>query len=89
MSVWLQEVVQHQWDPRVGIPVPPEMGYGQWSYGEPVVTVLNIGETLIPCTWMLRVVHAQDVHNHPIDNLCLVICLGVESSGFSELGVQQ
>jgi hypothetical protein len=55
----------------------------------PVVTVLNIGETLIPCTWMLRVVHAQDVHNHPIDNLCLAICLGVERSGFSELGVQQ
>jgi hypothetical protein len=55
----------------------------------PVVTVLNIGETLIPCTWMLRVVHAQDVHNHLIDDLCLVICLGVERSGFSELGVQQ
>jgi hypothetical protein len=55
----------------------------------PVVTMLNIGETLIPYTWMLKVVHAQDVHNHPIDNLYLVICLGVERSGFSELGVQQ
>jgi hypothetical protein len=55
----------------------------------PVVTVLNIGETLVPCTWMLRVVHVQDVHNHLIDDLCLVICLGVESSGFCELGVQQ
>jgi hypothetical protein len=55
----------------------------------PVVTVLNIGETLIPCTWMLRVVHVQDVHNHLIDDLYLTICLGVESSGFSELGVQQ
>jgi hypothetical protein len=54
----------------------------------PVVTILNIGETLIPCTWMLRVVHAQDVHNHLIDDLCFVIYLGVESSGFSELGVQ-
>jgi hypothetical protein len=31
----LQEVVQHQWDPRVGIPALPEMGYGQWSYGDP------------------------------------------------------
>jgi hypothetical protein len=51
----------------------------------PVVTVLNIGETLIPCMWMLRVVHALDVHNHPIGDLCL----GVERSGFSELGVQQ
>jgi hypothetical protein len=55
----------------------------------PVVTVLNIGETLVPCMWMLRVVHVQDVHNHLIDDLCLVVCLGVESSGFCELGVQQ
>jgi hypothetical protein len=35
MSVWLPEVVQHQWDPRVGIPVSLEMGYGRWRYGEP------------------------------------------------------
>jgi hypothetical protein len=55
----------------------------------PVVTVLDIGETLVPCTWMLRIVHAQDVHNHLIDDLCLAIGLGVESSGFCELGVQQ
>jgi hypothetical protein len=55
----------------------------------PVVTVFNIGETLIPCTQILRFVHAHDVHNHSIDNLCLVVCLGVERSGFSELGVQQ
>ena len=55
----------------------------------PIVAILNITKTLIPCTWMLRVVHAQDVHNHPIDDLCLAIGLGVESSGFSDLGVQQ
>jgi hypothetical protein len=55
----------------------------------PVVTVLNIGETLIPCTCMLKFVHVQDVHNHPFDELCLVVCLGVESSGFIDLGVQQ
>jgi hypothetical protein len=55
----------------------------------PVVNVLNIGETLIPCMQMLRVAQAQDVHNHLIDYLCLVICLGVESNGFSELRVQQ
>jgi hypothetical protein len=88
LFVWLQEVVQHQWDPRVGIPTPPEMGYGSGAMESPIVTMLNIGETLIPCTWMLRVVHVQDVHNHPIDDLYLSICLGVESSGFSELGVQ-
>jgi hypothetical protein len=88
--MWLQEVVQHQWDPRVGIPTPPEMGYMVSGAMEShVVTVLNIGKTLIPCMWMLRVVHVQDVHNHLIDDLCLTIGLGVESSGFSELGVQQ
>jgi hypothetical protein len=52
-----------------------------------VVVVLNIGKTLIPCTWILRVVHAQDVHNHMIDDLCLAIGLGVERSGFSEISV--
>ena len=54
-----------------------------------VVTVLNIGETCVPCTWMLRIVHAQDARHHLIDDLCLVVGLGVESSGFFELGVQQ
>ena len=54
-----------------------------------VVVVLNIGKTLIPCTYMIRVVHEQDVHNHLIVNLYLVVCLWVERSGFSELGVQQ
>jgi hypothetical protein len=54
-----------------------------------VATMLKIGETLIPCMQMLRVVHVHDVHNHLIEDLCLAICLGVESSGFSELGVQQ
>jgi hypothetical protein len=54
-----------------------------------VVVVMNIGKTLIPCTWMLRIIHAQDVHNHLIDDLCLAIGLGVEGSRFSELGVQQ
>jgi hypothetical protein len=53
-----------------------------------VLIVLNIRETLIPYTWMLRVVHAQDVHNHLIEDICLVFFLGVESSVFSELGVQ-
>jgi hypothetical protein len=54
-----------------------------------VVTMLDIGETLIPCTWMLRIVHAKDVHNHLIDDHCLAISLGVERSGFCELGVHQ
>jgi hypothetical protein len=55
----------------------------------PVVTMMNIGKTLIPCTWVLRVLHVHDVHNHPIDDLCLAIYLGVERSGFCDLGVQK
>jgi hypothetical protein len=50
----------------------------------PVVTALNIEETLIPFTQILRVVHVEDVHNHLIDDLCLVICLGVESECVEE-----
>jgi hypothetical protein len=55
----------------------------------PIVTLLDIWETLVPCTGMLKIVHAQDVHNHLIEDLSLAIDLGVESSGFFELGVQQ
>jgi hypothetical protein len=54
----------------------------------PIVTVLNIGETLVPCTWILRIVHVQDVQNHLIGDLCLAVGLGVENSGFCDLGVQ-
>jgi hypothetical protein len=53
-------------------------------YGS-IVTVLNIGKTLIPCVRILGIVHAQDMHDHPIDDLGLAIRLGVEGSGF---GVQ-
>jgi hypothetical protein len=55
----------------------------------PVVTMLDIWKTLVPCTWMLKIVHAQDVHNYLIDDLCLAIYLGMESNGFCELRVQQ
>jgi hypothetical protein len=55
----------------------------------PVVTMLDIGETLVLCTWILRIVHAHDVHNHPINNLCLDIGLRVGRNGFCDLGVQQ
>jgi hypothetical protein len=53
----------------------------------PVVVVLDLWKTLIPCTGMIRIVHVQNVHNHLIDDLGLAISLGVESSGFCELGV--
>jgi hypothetical protein len=53
-----------------------------------VVIVLNIGKTLIPCAWMLGIVHAENVHDHHVDDLSLAIRLGVEGRGFGELGVQ-
>jgi hypothetical protein len=52
------------------------------------IVVLNIGETLIPCIWIFVVLHAQDMHDHFVDDLCLAINLGVEGGGFGELGVQ-
>jgi hypothetical protein len=37
---------------------------------------------------MLGIVHVQDMHDHPVDDLSLAIRLGVEGHGFGELGVQ-
>jgi hypothetical protein len=54
-----------------------------------VLTLLDIWETLVPCTGILIIVHMQDVYNHSIDNLGSAIGLGVERSGFCELGVQK
>jgi hypothetical protein len=54
----------------------------------PVVAVLYIGEDLIPCVCMLSIVHAQNVYNHSVDDLCLAISLRMESCGLGELGVQ-
>ena len=56
-------------------------------YGS-IVTWLNIGKTLIPCVWMLGIVHVQDMHDHPVEYLGLAIHFGVEGHGFGELGVQ-
>ena len=50
-----------------------------------VVTVLNIRKTIIPCVGMLRVVHLQNVHDHPI----YYLRLGMEGGGFGELCIQQ
>jgi hypothetical protein len=37
---------------------------------------------------MIGIVHAQDVHDHMVDDLSLAIRLGVEGSEFGELGLQ-
>jgi hypothetical protein len=71
LPVWMQGAVLHQWGPMVEIPGPPEKGCGWSSYGGIVVAVLDIRKDLIPCAWILGFVHAQDMHDHPIDDLCL------------------
>jgi hypothetical protein len=53
-----------------------------------VVAMFNIGETLIPCVRVLRIIHVQDMHDPSIYNLSLAIYLRVEGRGFGELGVQ-
>jgi hypothetical protein len=52
-----------------------------------VVAILDIGKALIPCVRVILIIHAKDMHNHPIYNLGLAIRLGVEGHGFGELGV--
>ena len=54
-----------------------------------VVTMFHIWKTIIPCVGMLRVVHPQNVHDHPIYYLRLAIRLGMEGGGFGELCIQQ
>jgi hypothetical protein len=49
--------------------------------------MLDIGNTLISCARVLGIIRAQDMHDHSIYDLGLVICLGVEGRGFGELGV--
>jgi hypothetical protein len=37
-----------------------------------VLVVLNIWKTLIPSARVLGIVHVQDVHHHPVDDLGFV-----------------
>ena len=53
-----------------------------------VVVMLDIGETFIPCALILQVVHAQNVYDHPVDDLFLAISLSMERCGLSEPGDQ-
>jgi hypothetical protein len=54
-----------------------------------IVVVLDIRKDLIPCAWILGVVHVQDMHNHPINDLCFSISISLEGNGFGDLGIQQ
>ena len=50
--------------------------------------MLYIGEALVPCAWMLLIVHVHNLYNNYVDDLCLAISLGMESCGLGEVGVK-
>jgi hypothetical protein len=56
-------------------------------YGS-VVVLMNIGKDPIPGAQMIGIIHEYHMHDHPVDDLRLAIHLGVEGSGFDELGIQ-
>jgi hypothetical protein len=88
-SGWSQGVVQHPWDPMVGIPTPPKRGCGQLSYvglGCSYVEHREESHPMCEGAWNCTCIGYA---YHSIDDLSLAICLGVEGSGFGELGVQQ
>ena len=49
---------------------------------------MYIGGAIILCAWILLFLHAQNVYDHLVDDLCFSIGLGMESCGLGELGVQ-
>jgi hypothetical protein len=51
------------------------------------IAMLNVWKVLIPCTWILGFLHAQDMHSHPIDQFHLSIFVGVKGSQFGQLCV--
>jgi len=53
------------------------------------IDMLNISEALIPCTWMVGVVHLQYMHNHLVDHLFFPIYFGMKGNRFGQLGVHQ
>ena len=76
-----------QWDIVAGIPSPPKRGCGRLSCGGTGYSyVVHRGGSHAMCVDGC-VVHAQNVYDHPIDELCLAISLRMESYGLCELGV--
>jgi hypothetical protein len=79
----------HQWGPMARTQAHLKRVVANRAMEGFVIAMLNIWKALIPSTWMLGVVHAQDLHNHPVDHFHLSICLGVKGSRFGQLGVHQ
>ena len=50
--------------------------------------MLDIGDALIPCSWMILFLHVHNVYDHHVENLCLSIGLGMESCGLGDFGIQ-
>jgi hypothetical protein len=72
----------------VEISTLPERGCGWLSYVWLCCSCVEHREDSHPMCRVFGIVHAQDMHDHPIDDLGLAVRLGVEGSGFGELGVQ-
>jgi hypothetical protein len=84
---WSPGVVQHPWDPMVGIPTPPERGYDQLSYAGLNCSYARHREYSHPmCGFVFNCICA-DMYYHLIHELSLAICLGVEGSGFGDLSM--
>jgi hypothetical protein len=63
------------------------VNWGQWKECKAPLkrvmtnrTMKQSVETFIQCTWILGIVHSEDMHNHIVDYLCLSIMLGVEDN---------
>jgi hypothetical protein len=53
-----------------------------------ILAMLKIKKAFIPCAWIFRIIHPQDMNNHPVEYLYFPISLWVEGSRFGQLGVQ-
>jgi hypothetical protein len=47
-----------------------------------VVVVLNIRKAFIPCMWIIRVVHFEDMYNHHVNYFCLSMFWGMDDTQF-------
>jgi hypothetical protein len=89
LHVWPQGVVQHPWDPMVEIPTLLERGCCRLNYVWICCSFAEYREYYHPRCGVLVIVHAQDVHDHPVDDICLAIHLGMEGSRLGQRDVQQ
>jgi hypothetical protein len=73
----------------VGTPSTPKRLVTNRTLKGFVIAKLNARKAFILCRWMLGVVHSEDIHNHPVDYLCMYVGLRLEGGQFGELGVHR